>query len=330
MKKHLLILSLILASVAIIIVSCKKENHETNSKREIASEASGDLGNMDEYLVGFRNQLNNAFNSKETIGLDQAQRDLGNLLNFDYGDANYPTNVYQKDTIRLNLPLVEGEVYLKDLGEAYQKAKKEISETFNNVVLPEKSVYAIVCSISKQTRDESDAEIQLVLITRGVNPGLLIKISIDTTDNWHVGYFVKGKCDGTCEDDDHASIIAKVFCNNRPPVNCANGRLYYTNYHGNTFRSFEYPETGSGPSYCGYLLWDGPLYELLNHCIEYPEMQYYYNNFCQIMEDLLPYGSVFTEVDCFVTNFLANYENHYFFVCNYSYAKPNCTDEPIH
>ena len=329
MKKNIALTIVFLAALAAaFIVSCKKEKQDINSKNGIVSGSTGEIDNMDDYLNLFRNKLNSASNSKETITLDQAQRDLGNLLNFDFGDANYPTNIYQKDTILINLPLVDGKVCLGDLAKTYQEARKGIIETFTNTDLPEKSILAIFCSIKQPLRDNPDAEVQLILLTRGVDPGLLIKISIDTTDNWLVGY-EQGKCDGTCVGDDHATIIGKVFRNNRPPVDCVNGRLYYTDYQYGCFNGTEYPATGPGSEYCGYMLWVGT-YDELGDCVEYPEMQYYYNNFCNIMDTILPSGHVFVSIECCVTCYLSVYERQYFFACFYEEAKPNCTNEPIH
>ena len=329
MKKNIALTIVFLATlVAAFIASCNKEKQEINSKDGIVSESTGEVDNMDDYLLLFRSKLNSASNSKETITLDQAQRDLGNLLNFDFGDANYPTNVYQNDTIRLNLPLVEGEVYMKDLAEAYLKSREEVSKAFNKVVLSEKSVYAIKCSITPQTRDDTDAEIQLVLITRGVAPGLLIKTSIDTTDNWHVGELM-GKCDGTCVGDDHTTIIKKVFMNNRPPLDCANGRLYYTDFNNDCFFSGNYFETGSVSWNNGYMFWDGNYNDYMTHCVIYQEMQYYYNNFCQVMGDRVPEGHVFITVDCYIDHTVSIEDAEFSFFCCYTTAKPNCTNEPL-
>ena len=134
---------------------------------------------------------------------------------------------------------------------------------------------------------------------------------------------------GTCVGDDHATIIGKVFTNNRPPVDCVNGRLYYTDYQYGCFNGTEYPATGPGSEYCGYMLWVGT-YDELGDCVEYPEMQYYYNNFCNIMDTILPSGHVFVSIECCVTCYLSVYERQYFFACFYEEAKPNCTNEPIH
>ena len=287
---------------------------------------------MDEYLKSFKKKLQDASFSKETISIEQAQQDFGNLLNFDFGDANYPTNVFQKDTIQLTLPLVDGKICMKDLAEVYQEARKEIMDTYAKVDLPEKSVYAILCSIDQPSRDGNDTEIQLVIITRSVDPGAQFKNSIDTTDNWIVGNHW-GKCDGSCIGDDHATIIAKVFMNNNPLVDCVNGRLYYTDILNDGIVAVDYPETGNVLWNDGYRLWHGTFSDVSNYCVEYTEMQYYYNNFSYIMDSLCPQGHVFVTVECLVDTWMSVNPDPdpdpYFFICGFTTAKPNCTNEPL-
>lgn len=328
MKKSLSITALLLVALtAIFVISCKKDKQEFSDNNRVQKE-SATIDNMDEYLKSFKKKLQDASFSKETISIEQAQQDFGNLLNFDFGDANYPTNVFQKDTIQLTLPLVDGKICMKDLAEVYQEARKEIMDTYAKVDLPEKSVYAILCSIDQPSRDGNDTEIQLVIITRSVDPGAQFKNSIDTTDNWHVGGLM-GKCDGTCVGDDHTTIIKKVFMNNHPTVDCANGRLYYTDYNYDEFYSRDYIETGPVSWNWGYMFWDGNYYEYLTHCVEYPEMQYYYDNFCQVMEDRLPEDHVFITVDCFIDHTVSIEDAVFSYFCTFTTAKPNCTNEPL-
>ena len=98
------IIALAIVATAVAVVSCKKEMQE----QAMNNEKQGGLcyDNMDEYLMSFKKKLLSAQKGEETISLEQAQRDLGNLLNFDFGDANYPTDVYHVDTIHSKLTLI--------------------------------------------------------------------------------------------------------------------------------------------------------------------------------------------------------------------------------
>lgn len=112
MKKSnsiLAIVAMAIVATAVAFVSCKKEKQEQTSNNTEQSVQCSD--NMDEYLISFKKKLLSAQKGDETISLEQAQRDLGNLLNFDFGDANYPTNLYHVDTIHAKLTVIQGQLY---------------------------------------------------------------------------------------------------------------------------------------------------------------------------------------------------------------------------
>ena len=81
---------------AAILVGCKKEKQEV--KVCDVKPNNQVIGNMDDYLISFKKRMLSATKGDESISLEQAQRDLGNLLNFDFGDANYATDEIQYDT----------------------------------------------------------------------------------------------------------------------------------------------------------------------------------------------------------------------------------------
>lgn len=95
MKKRNLTFAIFAMAVATIVlaafVSCKKDSEPKTSESK-TSEMSASDSNMDEYLISFKKKLLSAQKAEETISLEQAQRDLGNLLNFDFGDANFVTD----------------------------------------------------------------------------------------------------------------------------------------------------------------------------------------------------------------------------------------------
>ena len=327
-NKHLVLAIVTMAVAAILsiaVVSCTKDKKTAESALSNSSKAD----NMDAYLMAFKAKLLSAQRGEEIISLEQAQRDLGNLLNFDFGDANYATNEFQRDTMYVSLLLTEENVDMSQLAEAYNKAYVKILETYKQVELPEKSVYSIFCSIQQQAKDD-EASVRLILTTRGLI-NISLKTSFDTTDNWRVA-FEMGKCDGTCVGDDHATMIGKVYMNNRTfSWDCAYGRVYFTNYGYDDFESYNYPESNPNIHYNeGYRLWydsSNSGYETNHHCVEFPEMQYYYSNFVSIMNDIeqqFPDDYVLTNVECRVDCYLGFY-HPYTFVCRYHYAKLNCT-----
>ena len=322
------ILSLMAAAFAVAVVSCKKEKENTTQEAPITEKVAAD--NMDEYLMAFKKKLLSAQKGDETLSIEQAQSDLGNLLNFDFGDANYATNEVHYDTLFVPLKISKGKVDLAQLAETYHKAFIQIREAYGKVEIPEKSVLYISCSIDNKAKDGESTDVMLILATRGLID-ITMKVSFDSTDKWRVCNGL-GKCDGTCVGDDHMTMLKKVYENNRPLLCCLNGRVYYTDIHDYYLIAEDYPETNPDVFYnCGYRLWEGTGSEAISHCVEYPEMQYYYNNFVEIMEYEAPrpQGCVVIEVislllDCYVS---VQPDLGYFVGCQYNIGKPNCTND---
>lgn len=322
------ILAIAIVAIAVSVVSCKKEKQESSTDNTEQSVQSSE--NMDEYLNSFKKKLLSAEKGEEIISLEQAEQDLCNLLNFDFGDANYASNLFQRDTIRFVLNTDGGMVDMSQLALVYKNAFDRIKELYQRIEFEEKSVLYVACSINKDAKDYDTANVQLILVTRGLTP-LSLKTNIDSTDNWRV-WDQLGKCDGSCVGDDHATIIEIVYRNNMGLLDCNGGRLYYTDVTpSNDFTSSEYPEMDPNAIHYneGYRLWYDSYvngYETYDHCVEYPEMLYYYNNFVSIMNNelTLPNDRVIIDYTCRVDCYVSI--NHpYMFFCFYTYAKPNCT-----
>lgn len=319
---------LVVAATTVAVVSCKKEKNDQLLNNTEQAELSAD--NMDAYLMAFKKKLLSAEKGGETISLEQAERDLGNLLNFDFGDANYVTEEIRYDTLYVPVILEGSLIDLAQLANTYNRAFASILDIYNQVDFPEKSVLYITCSINQDTKNKNATDIRFVLATRGLSHYVPSAPVFDETDNWRV-WEKLGKCDGTCVGDDHTTILKKAYNNNRPLFECHNGRLYYTDV--DTTRCFiatEFPETNPGIHYnYGYRLWCGMGSEVNDSCIEYPEMQYYYNNLCQIManEAWCPSEHVIISIiDCTLDYYVSIHPQFfYMFLCYYETGKPNCT-----
>ena len=157
---------IIVALAATLFVGCKKEKDEKTTENAELSTLTND--NMDEYLMAFKKKLLSAEKGGETISLEQAERDLGNLLNFDFGDANYATDVFKYDTLHLTINVSNGEVDLSQLAATYNEVFDDILNIYSSVNLPEKSVYAICCDfLETESKNGDEREAEIVVITRG-------------------------------------------------------------------------------------------------------------------------------------------------------------------
>ena len=151
-KKSLFItLAVVIVATAVVVVSCKKEKQEQTSNNMERSVQSTE--NMDAYLLSFKEKLLSAEKGGELISLEQAECDLGNLLNFDFGNANYPTNMHHLDTIHAKLTLTQGQVDLSQLAITYKEAFNSILETYHGIDMPEKSISSISCTFEKEAKD---------------------------------------------------------------------------------------------------------------------------------------------------------------------------------
>ena len=334
MKRRRLYCALFVMAMAtiasIVAVSCKKEKQEPSSNNTEQALQSAD--NMDEYLISFKKKLLSAEKGGETIPLEQAQRDLGNLLNFDFGDAYHASNMFQRDTLHLTLSTTNGECDMAQLSAVYREAVDEIQGVYSKVNLPEKSVYYITCSLMKESKDET-ADIQLVVTTRGIDPSILIT-TFDETDNWRLDS-LRGKCDGTCVGNDHMTRLTQAYYITRVSHGCANGRLYYTDLINDYFYASSFPQTDpAGPYYnWGFRLWCGGPAGVHNYCVGYEEMRYYLVNLHDILDHwmFLEYEEDVLTIDLSITDAYdpgGVYGDMLSLRCDFEYGTRHCTQEP--
>jgi hypothetical protein len=275
MKKRKVFIAalLVAAAVSVAVVSCKKEKQETSSSNN-TEQAVQSADNMDEYLISFKKKLLSAQKGDETISIEQAQQDLGNLLNFDFGDANYETNIYQIDTINVKLTLSEGQVDFSELALTYQNAVHSILDVYHKIDLPEKSISSILCQFYETENKDNDTEdVEIIMATRGYSPTYLMLNDHDTLD-WRPKNFA-GSCDGQFVGLYGApETIMRWIYWSRPLASCANGgRMYLTDVdHWKTYGHHHY-DSGTGL----FKIYTSFIDDQNSVCIPHDEMEYYYS-----------------------------------------------------
>ena len=170
MKNKFFIFAIIilLTATIITIVSCKKDKPTEDVTKNVNLAENNNVDNMDAYLLSFKEKLQNATKGGETISVEQAQRDLGNLLNFDFGDANYASDTFLLDTLHVKLQQVGGMVDLSVLAETYSDAFDQILTSYRSLDLPDKSVYSILCKYNNANNKNNDSEdVDVVVTYRG-------------------------------------------------------------------------------------------------------------------------------------------------------------------
>jgi hypothetical protein len=240
-------ITLAAATIAVIatfaIVSCKKETNKqvTNNTSNLIEQITAN--NMDDYLISLKKKMLSAEKSGETISLEQAQHDLENLLNFDFGDASFGTNTVQYDTLHAKLTLSNGQVELSQLATTYSKAVEMVIEAYKNLDLSDKRIHAISCEFKEsETKDNDEKDAEIVVITRDfVTPH---DYNINDTNDWRP-YNHGGMCNGPAEYRGAPEIVEN-WLNQHPffQYSCINGgRIYFTDikysdvYGHNTYDS---------------------------------------------------------------------------------------------
>lgn len=329
------IIGLAIVAIAVAFVSCKKEKQE---QKLYNVGQSTNFDNTDEYLLSFKEKLLSAEKGDEFISLEQAQRDLCNLLNFDFGDANYISNLFHYDTLCVNLAITEGMVDLSQLSVAYEVSREMIAKVYEQVNLPEKTISTIFSPIAPETGDGETVDLVFVLTTRGFDSGtrnLTVvpswKNSIDATDCWHVARGL-GRCDNTDVGYDHHTILQLVYNNNVPLYGCINhGYLYYTDINEGTIVAASFPETGTPIYNLGYRLWTGFYSGWYSGLVSSDEMSYYYENLCDIIDDKMDElnDNEYRIINIWCSVTAEPNSNKYSFVCKYKYGKPHCAGGPL-
>lgn len=319
-KRNLFItIALVIVAATVAFVSCKKEKQEQKSNNVEQSAQSSD--NMDEYLISFKKKLLSAQKGDETISLEQAQRDLGNLLNFDFGDANYPTNVYHFDTLHANLTLSNGYVELSQLAETYNILIDQILNTFNNTDLPEKTVQLITCNFNESTSKNTDTEdVEIVLITRGY----MGEDRATNSDYWRP-MNRGGTCDGYLVGHIGApEVVVQALTNNTDIHVCLHGeRVYYTDYASSTLNGENTCVNGD------YRIYYSTIPNQNTVCISDAVLNVYKNNILDYWRNggFSPDKPLDHSLTGWYIQFVELIDAYTWIVTAY-HAKPNCTDIP--
>lgn len=321
------ILAMAIVAIAVAVVSCKKEKQEqTTNKMEQSAQSSE---NMDDYLISFKKKLLSAEKGGETIGFEQAQRDLGNLLNYDFGDANYASNVFQNDTLHLQLELTDGEIDLYHLAGVYNEAVESILDIYHDCNLSDKSVYGIDCKLNGSENKSSDSsDVEIIVTTRG-DSGITY-YSHDNYD-WHPKNYA-----GTCNGQYVGSIggpeitVAWIYAS-LPAIGCNSGRVYFTDvdhWYADGYKFYD------AVNQC-FRIYTSFAQDQDLVCISHDDMEYYYSQILNIYHQQ-PFGNhriIYSIINhknyihCYVPA-LDEVRDLYTWRVTIRHGKINCTQDP--
>lgn len=276
MKKTNIVITtlLVMVATAVAVVSCKKEKLDQNKNDSEQTVQNAD--NMDEYLMAFKKKLLSAEKGGETISLEQAERDLGNLLNFDFGDANYATNEFHQDTLCAKLTkTANGQVDLSQLAATYNVLFPQIRDAYNNVCLQNKSVYFIACSLSDDAKTDDESDVEIILMTRGFNED---NNTEGNRDGWKPDRN-SSSCDGAIIGRGAPNVLDDLLNNELGMYgyDCdeGQGRIYMSEVEY-SIKSAYCSDMVDSNSPCGYKLYVSWEPDQNNVCISNSEIMYYF------------------------------------------------------
>ena len=329
MKNKFITLCLAMLAIAsITVVSCKKESHSSDSRPSEKSVQKDD--NMDERLTAFRNKLLSTEKGGETLSLEDANRNLCDLLNFDFGDANNPTDEFRYDTIYVKLAHDKGTVNLSQLAVTYKEAVNQILTSYRMLELQDKSVYSIVSGYDLFSDDVNDElTISIVVTYRGCSR--YAPHSVDTLD-WHPRRY-SSSCDGQVIQKGAPEIMEQWLRTTWIIPACVNGgRVYFTDgLNPLRIKGYETYDSNAG---C-YLVFAMYTNQIDTVCVSHEEMEFYYENIVDCWDQNVPHNHVLTDVNinspvehCPSSLYPGNL---WYWDINIQNARPHCTEvEPIH
>ena len=121
-RNYFIAASIMVAAIALAIVSCKKETANTLNQKANETQAFDfrQINDMNAYLANFKAKM---FESKsdEAYSLNDAAWHLASLANRDFCNASIKYDNVQFDTVKMNVTITDGTVLLTDLGAAYEQ-----------------------------------------------------------------------------------------------------------------------------------------------------------------------------------------------------------------
>jgi hypothetical protein len=299
-KTRIVVGVLALAVVAAIVIACTKEEKTMvdQSSNQMTTVSKED--DMSAYLKHFKEKMQSAEKGNETLSLEDARWHLEAVLNYTYGDAEWPFSAIHCDTFYYELPTMGGVVNLVQLNEAFNSFSNNVEKVYEECTLPEKRILAIQTRFNTDSKD-GDVSAQIIINTCGIMP---VYPRFDYTDywhdyydeDWHYGYGKCGPYSGQCEGSGAPHELTNKANLRIPEYGCLQGyRKYVTDVSPVEIHAIDDVFLRDSNSPCGYKIYynsNDPYDPSHNpsHCIPPEDMNYYLDKFIEIMMYFKPNG----------------------------------------
>jgi len=165
MKKTKLFIAtlLVVATVSVAVVSCKKETANALTDNKIESVQTfnpREIKDMNAYLKDFKQKMNStAKGEDESLSLEDAAWHLSSVANYDFGHANVECDDVRFDTLYAHVNVTDGKILLSDLASAYEEIHMGIDKFYHSLTLDNKHFRFINAIISE------NGEVAIPLLT---------------------------------------------------------------------------------------------------------------------------------------------------------------------
>ncbi len=238
------IFNISLALLFLTLFSCKKDMPDTQLlNAEIETPM---LSEMDQYLLEFKQKMDNPLKSGELMSLEDARWHLSATLNFSYADTKMEYEILPLDTVFVNVPLQSGQVSMEAFSNAFFEITGFLSARYHEIEAAEKTLDLVSVSISGQANDQAEL---MAVAMMGYNSGLSWGYPFSEGHWWYWGWGL-GRC-GPYEGENIGSDAAKrlTFAANITVPVPGPGRVYWTDEYTAVVHADYFPDEMSPSGY---------------------------------------------------------------------------------
>ncbi len=338
MKRTIYLLSIMIAGALITIYSCTKENqtiqqavHQASTLGDDNHELSPTDIKVNNLITGFRDKVahhleNPGLKSGESIATDSALWFLEATINYSHCFPNEYYRGFEIDTVYLAISKdADGNIDMGELAQKYDEMKTEVAALYHGSGFEDKGLAVVDLKEISQNNSEIVFTSETVTGNKGIDP---LPGPFEEGDDWWYGELA-GLCIENDNYEEESDAAEELFALINDEIPDPSGNYFFINHK-------PYDITGGDPliqrdptpdNHLDYYLyyasteWGVCGEDTL--CVEYPEMNLYYNYLKTLIFSYLPanvpvlYGKsieVVTNIDGYseYANPYMKYKHHLF------------------
>ena len=281
--KTLVAAMMVVATGAVIMVGCKKEESAQMKNGAAQTEQSVSLDEQEiiDFLTDFKAMKQGAKAEGEAVKPEDARNQWETVFNYCHGFTQSCLSDMRHDTITMPMPKTdaEGNIAYNDLLAKYGEIVAAVRETYKAIDMEDKTLKFVMMSLGNGTKD-GDCDLRIVINTgRDVENAYPYYGYPFEEGECYIWAFRRGPCNGSVfsTPTDAAleleNAVSEWDVDNMQIVTpCANCSTYIINLHyEKTLYGYQHSDSLLYDNGC--LTWD----EVLNYCICYEDLNTYFS-----------------------------------------------------